>query len=313
MPTDKSKQQKSELHSRNKNRERYDLDALKVCTPELAGYIKLNKFGDESVDFSNPKAVKLLNKALLNHYYGIEYWDFPDKNLCPPIPGRADYIHYLADLLAEGNNGKIPVGNTITCLDVGVGASCIYPLVGVAEYGWRFIACDVSVESIASSKKITESNYKLKGSIEFRQQQNPKHIFTGIINSTDRIDVTLCNPPFHASAEDAQKGTLRKLNNLQGKKVNSPQLNFAGVSNELIYDGGEYRFITTMIAESKKVAKNCRWFTTLVSKEANLKGIYKALSNIGVTQTKTIVMGTGNKTTRIVVWTFLSESELKNW
>ncbi|MFL9837009.1 23S rRNA (adenine(1618)-N(6))-methyltransferase RlmF [Flavobacterium sp. ST-75] len=313
MPTDKSKQQKSELHPCNKNRERYDLDALKVCTPELAGYIKPNKFGDESVDFSNPKAVKLLNKALLNHYYGIEYWDFPDENLCPPIPGRADYIHYLADLLAEGNNGKIPVGDTVTCLDVGVGASCIYPILGVAEYGWKFIACDVSAESIASSKKITESNDKLKGNIEFRQQQNPKHIFTGIINSTDRIDATLCNPPFHASAEDAQKGTLRKLKNLQGKKVKSAQLNFAGISNELIYDGGEYKFIATMIVESKKAAKNCRWFTTLVSKEANLKGIYKALSNIGVTQTKTIAMGTGNKTTRIVAWTFLSESELKNW
>lgn len=313
MPTDKSKQQKSELHPRNKNRERYDLDALKGCTPELAGYIKPNKFGNESVDFSNPKAVKLLNKALLNHYYGIEYWDFSDKNLCPPIPGRADYIHYVADLLAEGNNGKIPVGDTVTCLDVGVGASCIYPLLGVAEYGWKFIVSDISTESIVSSKKIAEANDKLKGNIEFRQQQNPKHIFMGIINSADRIDVTLCNPPFHASAEDAQKGTSRKLKNLQGKKVTAPQLNFAGVSNELIYDGGEYRFITTMITESKKVAKNCCWFTTLVSKEANLKGVYKALSNIGVTQTKTIAMGTGNKTTRIVAWTFLTESELKNW
>src|SRR5690606_37243358 len=157
------------------------------------------------------------------------------------------------------------------------------------------------------------ANPSLKDKIECRLQHNPKNIFTGIIGVQEKIDITLCNPPFHSSAEEAQKGTQRKVKNLSGKKLKTPELNFAGISNELIYDGGEYRFVATMIAESKKVAKNCRWFTTLVSKEANLKGIYKVLNNIGTTQTKTIAMGTGNKTTRIVAWTFLSESELKNW
>ena len=32
---------------------------------------------------------------------------FPNENLCPPIPGRADYIHHIADLLSINNNKQI--------------------------------------------------------------------------------------------------------------------------------------------------------------------------------------------------------------
>lgn len=96
---EKNRNEKVRLHTRNKNRERYDLSALTQVTPELKDHVTLNKYGVESVDFSNPLAVKLLNTALLNHYYGITNWDFPDQNLCPPIPGRADYIHHMADFI----------------------------------------------------------------------------------------------------------------------------------------------------------------------------------------------------------------------
>lgn len=123
----------------------------------------------------------------------------------------------------------------------------------------------------------------------------------------------MCNPPFHSSGEDAQKGTRRKIKNLTGEKVKTPELNFAGISNELICDGGEYKFIHSMIKESKKFSKNCYWFTTLVSKQSNLKGIYKALEKVEANQIKTIPMGTGNKSSRIVVWTFLSKEEQKEW
>ncbi len=313
MSSEKNQQEKARLHSRNKNRERYDLSALTTSNPELKNYIMPNKFGIESVDYSNPVAVKLLNKAILNHYYGIESWEFPDENLCPPIPGRADYIHHIADLLGENNFGTIPFGDKITCLDVGLGASCIYPIIGVTEYDWKFIGSDIDPKSIASAQNIVNSNSSLKDKIECRLQKNPKDVFHGIIGQEDKIDLTICNPPFHSSIEDAQKGTRRKIKNLSGKKVKTPELNFAGISNELICDGGEYQFIQNMIRESKKISKNCYWFSTLVSKQSNLKGIYKLLEKIEANQIKTIPMGTGNKSSRIVAWTFLSKEEQKVW
>ncbi len=313
MSSEKNQQDKARLHSRNKNRERYDLSALTISNPELKNYIMPNKFGVESVDFSNPLAVKLLNKALLNHYYGIKNWEFPDENLCPPIPGRADYIHHIADLLGENNFGTIPIGDKITCLDVGIGASCIYPIIGVTEYDWKFIGSDIDPKSIASAQNIVNSNSSIKDKIECRLQKNSKDVFHGIIGKEDKIDLIICNPPFHSSIEDAQKGTRRKIKNLSGKKVKTPELNFAGISNELICDGGEYKFIQNMIRESEKFSKNCYWFSTLVSKQSNLKGIYKLLEKIEANQIKTIPMGTGNKSSRIVAWTFLSREEQKEW
>jgi 23S rRNA (adenine1618-N6)-methyltransferase len=313
MSSEINKQVKTRLHSRNRNRERYDLSALTTSNPELVNYIKPNKHGGDSVDFSNPVAVKILNKALLNHYYGIKNWEFPDENLCPPIPGRADYIHHMADLLSENNFGKIPIGNQITCFDIGIGANCIYPIIGIIEYDWKFIGSDIDRKSIESAQNIINSNSSLKQKVECRLQENSKDVFFGIIGREDKIDLSICNPPFHSSFEDAQKGTRRKVKNLSGKRVETPQLNFAGISDELICDGGEYKFIHNMIRESERFSKNCFWFSTLVSKQSNLKGIYKSLKKFDTNQVKTIPLGTGNKSSRIVAWTFLSKEEQKEW
>ncbi|QOW10251.1 23S rRNA (adenine(1618)-N(6))-methyltransferase RlmF [Kaistella flava (ex Peng et al. 2021)] len=313
MSTEKNIQEKVRLHIRNKNRERYDLEALKIAVPELAEHITVNKYGAESVDFANPVAVKLLNKALLNHYYGIKNWDFPDENLVPPIPGRADYLHYMADLLGQSNFGDLPEGDKIKVLDVGVGASCIYPIIGVTEYGWNFIASDIDAQSIESSTNIVNSNPSLEGKIECRLQENPEALFKGILNNDEKIDFSMCNPPFHSSTEEAQKVSRRKVKNLSGKKPVKVELNFAGINNELFCEGGESKFIHNMIEESQDFAKNCFWFSTLVSKQSNLKGIYKSLNEMEVAQIKTIPIGTGNKSSRIIAWSFLSKEEQKEW
>ena len=304
---------KDRLHPRNRNRDRYDLKALIDTNPTLATHIKPNKYGEDSLDFAHPAAVKLLNQALLNHYYGIKNWDFPDSNLCPPIPGRADYLHYIADLLSENNYGKIPTGSQITCFDIGVGASCIYPIIGVTEYGWNFIGSDVDPEAINSATQIVNNNPTLSDKVECRLQKNTKNIFLDIIGRDEKIDVCICNPPFHATAEVAQNESQRKVKNLTGKDVKNPILNFSGVSHELIYEGGEAMFLRNMVRESDIFSDNCLWFTSLVSKQSNLKGIYKSLDKYRAVEVKTIPMGTGNKSSRIVAWTFMNKKEQGQW
>tara|TARA_R110002072_G_scaffold300932_1_gene479235 strand:+ start:27111 stop:28067 length:957 start_codon:yes stop_codon:yes gene_type:complete len=313
MSEKETSQIKSRLHHRNKNRERYDLDALVKCKPELNQFIVKNKHGVNTVDFSNPKIVKLLNQGLLHHYYGIENWDFPDENLCPPIPGRADYLHYVAELLGENNFGEIPTGEKVNCLDIGTGANCIYPIIGVVEYNWQFIATDIHKKSLDSAKSIIQSNPILTNKVACRLQPNKKNIFKGILTKKDKIDLTICNPPFHATTEDAREGSKRKVKNLTGEGVKKAILNFSGNVNELVCDGGENQFIQTMILESVTFAKNCLWFTSLVSKQSNLKSISKTLDRVGATEFKIIPMGTGNKSTRIVAWSFLSGKEEKEW
>lgn len=313
MAIEYKKEVKRRLHIRNKNRKKYDLTALIAAAPELADHLKPNKLGEDSVDFANPVAVKLLNKALLNHYYGISNWDFPDENLCPPIPGRADYLHYMADLLAETNFGTIPTGDKIKGLDVGVGASCIYPILGITEYGWSFIGSEIDRLALESAQQIVDANPSLEGKIELRIQKYKNSYFHGILQKEEKVDFTICNPPFHSSTDEAEKGSRRKVKNLTGKKVETPPLNFAGIQSELTFEGGEYAFIHAMISESKKFSKSCFWFSTLVSKKSNLKGINKSLEKMEVKQIKTIPMGTGNKSSRIVAWTFLNKDEQKEW
>lgn len=308
--------EKASLHPRNRHRERYDFKQLTASCPELGQFVKLNEYNDESIDFFNPRAVKTLNKALLKYFYGIDNWDIPSNYLCPPIPGRADYIHYVADLLSSSNSvfqAKIPAGSKIKCLDIGVGANCVYPIIGVREYGWSFVGTDIDRVSIESATRIVDNNALLKGKVELRLQQNPSDIFNGIIGKNEIFDLCTCNPPFHASLEEAQKGTMRKLKNLKHKKKVAPIQNFGGMGNELWCEGGEELFVGNMIRQSKRFAHSCFWFSTLISRQSNLKNVYKALENEEAIEVKTIPMSQGNKISRIVAWTFLSKEHQEKW
>uniref|UniRef100_UPI0040473357 23S rRNA (adenine(1618)-N(6))-methyltransferase RlmF n=2 Tax=Aliarcobacter sp. TaxID=2321116 RepID=UPI0040473357 len=301
------------LHSRNFHNSRYDFDTLIKSQNSLKEFVKPNKYGDLSIDFANANAVIALNKALLSHFYGVKNWEIPKGYLCPPIPGRADYIHHIADLLAGSNSGKIPKGNQIKGLDIGVGANCIYPIIGVSVYGWQFLGSDIEKASLESVQNIINSNEILKENIKVLQQENPKNIFKGIISSEDKYDFTLCNPPFHKSLDEALSGNKRKVQNLTKQKSTKSALNFGGKNNELWCEGGEIAFIKNMIKESFEFSKNCLWFTTLVSKKENLPFIYKALKDIKALEVKTIEMAQGQKITRIVAWSFLSKDEQKEF
>ena len=305
--------EKTVLHPRNKHRERYDFKLLTVTCPEMGKYVILNPYGDESIDFANPKAVKWLNKALLKQYYGVDYWDIPTGYLCPPIPGRADYIHYAADLLGSSNGGKIPKGFKIRCMDIGVGASCVFPIIGNKEYGWSFIGSETDPVALESASKIVNYNAFLKRSIDLRLQENTKDIFHGIMERNEPVDITLCNPPFHSSLEEAQEGTLRKLSSLNHKKITTPTLNFGGQTTELWCEGGEERFVRDMIRQSKQFGSNCFWFITQISRQSHLESVYEALKNAGALEVKTIPMGQGTKVSRIVAWTFLKKDQQKGW
>lgn len=299
------------LHLRNFHNDRYDFNALIKTKPELQEFVKPNKYGDLSIDFANPQAVITLNQALLAHFYGIKNYTIPNGYLCPPIPGRADYIHHIADLLASCNNGVIPKGKAVKGLDVGIGANGIYAIIGSSVYDWNFLGSDIEIESIKSVENIVNSNEILKEKIECKLQTNPQNIFTGIIKVDEFYDFTLCNPPFHKSLKDAMDGNKRKVQNLTKQKTTKSALNFGGKNNELWCKGGEIAFISNMIKESFEFKNNVLWFSTLVSKKENLPLIYKKLEEIKVKEIKTIDMSQGQKITRIVAWSFFNLEEQK--
>ena len=296
------------LHPRSLHSQGYDFTALVKNYPALAPHVKPNAHGNLSIDFADPMAVKALNAALLNRHYNIAKWDIPEGALCPPIPGRADYIHHMADLLGSGPGLNQP---GIKLLDIGTGANGIYPLLACQIYGWQCVGSDINTQSLENVATIIANNPTLKERFTLRSQPDKNHMFEGIIQAGEFFDVSVCNPPFHASPDEALKGSQLKLNNLarsrgeQKAKPESPTLNFGGLGAELWCKGGEPLFLKKLIKESQVYSTQCRWFTSLVSKADNVRPAKKLIRKLGAVDMREIEMKQGNKITRILAWTFI--------
>ncbi|MGJ8639100.1 MAG: 23S rRNA (adenine(1618)-N(6))-methyltransferase RlmF [Opitutaceae bacterium] len=289
------------MHSKNPHAGRYDFAALIAACPDLLPFVKANPAGDQTVDFSDPAAVICLNRALLAKYYGVRNWSLPVGYLCPPIPGRADYIHHLAELIGAQRNIRV--------LDVGTGANCIYPILGSQSYGWKFVGTEIDPISVKSARAIAEANPCLRSKVRILQQKDRSSIFRGMIKPSDRFEITMCNPPFHDSAEAASVGSARKVANLSGKQRSGVvALNFGGQANELWCEGGEVQFIKGMIAESGAYAEQVNWFTSLVSKSQHLPELKNALASTGAVDVRVVPMEQGSKQSRFLAWRFQSEA-----
>ncbi|WP_299767135.1 23S rRNA (adenine(1618)-N(6))-methyltransferase RlmF [uncultured Dokdonia sp.] len=278
------------MHPNNLHKSSYDFELLQKCNPLLKAYVFVNEYKNKTIDFSNALAVKALNKALLIQYYNINNWDIPNGYLCPPIPNRVDYIHYIADII---NTKKYCRG-----LDIGVGANCIYPLLATQLYKWDMVGADISKSSVAIAK---QNAAEALTDIEIRLQETPANIFKGIIKEGEYFDFTMCNPPFYTSAEDAQKANTQKNKKLQISKTTSR--NFGGVSNELWCNGGEALFVKRMIKQSVDFKHYVGIFTTLISKKENLPKLIKQLKKLQATP-QVIEMQQGHKKSRILIWSF---------
>jgi 23S rRNA (adenine1618-N6)-methyltransferase len=291
------------LHPRNRHSRRHDFERLAAVCPELREWLRHAPHGGLSVDFADPAAVRALNRALLADAYGIRCWDIPAGHLCPPVPGRADYVHHLADLLAEDHDGRIPRGPAVRVLDVGVGASAIYALIGHQDYGWSFVGSDVDEAALASAARILAANRGLAQAIVLRPQRDPGAAFSGVVRAGERFDLTLCNPPFHASARAAAEAAREKWRKL-GRGDSRTTRNFGGQGPELWCPGGELGFIRRMVAESVAFAAQVGWFTTLVSSSAALPAVHRAIRQAGARRLRTVPMAQGQKRSRFVAWSF---------
>jgi len=294
------------LHKNSLHNTTYNFDELVKHHGALQAHVFTNNYHTQTMDFSNPEAVKALNTALLATHYDLKFWEFPDENLCPPIPSRADYMHHLADLLRRSH-----LDTDITILDVGTGATAIYLLLGNAIYKWHFVGTDIDEKSLKIAQNIIDKN-NLAAAITLRLQPDHKHILKGIIQPSDKFTASVCNPPFYKSQADAFEATKTKLKGL-GKEGDKVVRNFSGTPTELCYAGGEKAFLHTYLYESSQLKKQCFWFTSLVSNVNHVESMRASLKKLGATEFQVVDMIQGNKVSRIVAWSFLSSEEQNDW
>lgn len=163
------------------------------------------------------------------------------------------------------------------------------PLIGASEYGWRFVGTETDPAALRWAAKLVASNETTARLVECRLQPSTRECFRDVIRPGEAFDLSMCNPPFHASAAEAAAAAGRKRRNLGAGQTGTKGLNFGGRAGELWCPGGELGFVRRMIEQSRGYAGQCRWFTTLVSRSAHLPRFQEILRDAGAAEVRVSV------------------------
>ena len=282
------------MHPDNPFEKEYNFNGLIQSHPKLSEFIIVGKSDRKSIDFGDSKAIIALNTALLKRTFDVN-WELKPGHLCPALPGRLDYLIHVKDLL------DAPSEKPITMLDIGTGASLIYPLLATAAFDWNCTASEVDIDSIEFAKKLLLLNPNLK-TTTLRNQRFKSKIFHHVMEENDYFDLVVCNPPFYKTQSEAEQRNIRKNKNLHNNE--SISHNFGGHSNELWYKGGEEAFIKTMASESASYGSQVGWFTCLISNSEHVKILKRYVRKANPTELRVVEMEQGNKKSRFIAWTF---------
>ncbi|CAL5060693.1 unnamed protein product [Urochloa decumbens] len=293
-----------------------DFAALAELYPSFRPFVSVSDRGRASVDFTDFSATRELTRVLLLHDHGVNWW-IPDGQLCPTVPNRSNYIHWIEDLLSS--NLIPPISSSsgkVRGFDIGTGANCIYPLLGASLLGWSFVGSDVTDVALEWAKKNVESNPHLAELIEIRNanaapfpseseaivrenilepvedaaMQKP-HVLVDVVKESESFDFCMCNPPFFESIEEAG------LN---------PKTSCGGTAEEMVCHGGELAFVTRIIEDSVSLKNSFRWFTSMVGRKANLKLLMTKAREAGASVVKTTEFVQGQTARWGLAWSFIA-------
>ncbi|CAL8465344.1 g4879 [Coccomyxa elongata] len=260
--------------------------------PELEPHVTVGPSGRGSIDFRSFEAARQLTRALLHAQYGLHWW-VPDGHLIPPVTNRANYIHWLHDLLP-----LCPESSNVRVLDVGCGANLIYPLLGSSMHGWAFVSTDITDVAITWAHSNLRANSHLEPLIEVRNVASTKPgdtsagILLPAIHEGERFTFTMCNPPFFESMEEAGR---------------NPATAFSGTAEEMTCPGGELAFVMQMVRDSTRLQGDVAWFTTMVGKKATLRRAREALHAAGVPALRTTEFVQGRTSRWGLAWSYAAE------
>ncbi|KAJ7778097.1 S-adenosyl-L-methionine dependent methyltransferase [Mycena metata] len=280
------------MHSRNPYTIPPDFRELAQAYPPLQPCL-ISYSGGSSIDFQNEVSQRRLTEALLHRDFGISL-DLPLNRLCPPVPNRLNYVLWVEDLLRAT---RLDEGSPAHGLDIGTGASAIYPLLSckLNPY-WSFVATDVDELSLTTARSNIERN-GLAGRIRVFQTTPEARIFAPLHKDPSaKADFTMCNPPFYSSPEDVAASA--------GAKEFEPIAVCTGADVEMITPGGESSFVCRMVDESVELGERCRWYTSMLGKMSSLKQVIGVIRDHGIENYGITEFVQGSTRRWAVVWSF---------
>ncbi|KAH8891790.1 hypothetical protein GQ53DRAFT_137430 [Thozetella sp. PMI_491] len=268
-----------------------EIDFRELGRLDPAFRARLNENGQ--LDFTDPAAVMQLTKTLLEQDFGLVV-DLPDDRLCPPVPNRHNYILWLKDLLDTSSHGDLH--HRICGLDIGTGASCIYPLLGTAQRPWHFLATDIDERSL----RYAQGNVTRNG-LDDRIRLLKRSVSDVMIPldeaGVDSLDFVMTNPPFYESVKEMDASAKAK--------AKPPSSACTGTSFEMICQGGELAFVRRILEESKRLRTRVQWYTSMFGKLDSLKTFVADLQACGVDNWAVTEFVQGNRTKRwAVAWSY---------
>ncbi|KAL1512651.1 hypothetical protein ABEB36_002210 [Hypothenemus hampei] len=277
------------MHPRNIYKTPPDFKQLAFKYQEFKNYVKLDLSGKPVFDFKNPEALRVLARTLLKEDFSLDV-EIPKNKLVPTIPLRLNYILWIEDLLNyfQCNEG-------IKGIDIGTGASCIYPLLAVKKNNWRMLATETDDESI----KFAQINIENNGLNTLISIVKPSgdHLLPDI---DEDYDFCMCNPPFFASTQELHPSfKSRKLDRPRPKNA------FVATVTEVVAKGGEVEFIEKLIEESLVLKTKIKLYTTMVGQKSDLPALKKKLREAKVFSFKETEFCQGNTTRWGLAWTYL--------
>lgn len=296
------------MHPRNIYKTPPDFKSLALEFPDFCKYLKQDITGKVTFNFKDVNALRTLSTILLKKDFGLDV-DIPTNKLIPTIPLRLNYLLWIEDLLSIINSKENIYG-----IDIGTGASCVYPLIGAKKFGWYMIGTDIDEDSIIDARSNVARN-SLDNQIQLLKVSG-NTIFEEInIDNSEKIyDFCMCNPPFFS--------TPQELNPFFKSRKTSrpiPKNAFCASINEVVINGGEIEFISKIIEESVKFKNKIKIFTTMVGHKNSLPHLKSKLRNVDVTSFKQTEFCQGHTTRWGLAWTFFdtdlrkASSKLKNF
>lgn len=210
------------------------------------------------------------------------------------MPNRHNYILWLKHLLDSTSYG--PAGGRLSGLDIGTGASCIYPLLGCVQRPWSFFATDVDDKSLTFARKNVELN-GLQGRIKVVPRRPEEPLVPLDELGIDSLDFVMTNPPFYFSEDELLASAL--------KKSRPPHSACTGAPVEMVCEGGEVAFVGRIVDESLRLRGRVRWYTSMLGKVSSLEVLVDQLRGHGVDNFAVNEFVQGSKTRRWAVgWSF---------
>ncbi|KAI9063839.1 S-adenosyl-L-methionine dependent methyltransferase, partial [Trametes sanguinea] len=283
------------MHARNPYRTPPDFLALAEAYPPLKPHIVFARNG-ATIDFKNETAQRLLTEAILLRDFALKV-ELPPGRLCPPVPNRLNYILWLEDVVATTTLALgLDRDRAVRGLDVGTGASAIYPLLGCrTNPTWSFTATELDELSLRFARQNVERN-DLQHRISVLSADPSGPIFAPLKNSDVIYDFTMCNPPFYGSREEV-------LQSAEAKEF-EPNAVCTGADVEMITPGGEAAFVGRMVEESLELRDRCRWFTSMLGKMSSLTSIVQSLRSKEVENYAISELVQGQTRRWVIAWSF---------